>query len=107
MSEANQIREFLQSELSLTCLPGSSLNDLIDSLSIRINQLIQSDFNQLIRMLYRIDVDENRLKKLLKDDAGNDSGLLIATLIVERQLQKMKKREENHSSKNQEGEEKW
>ena len=36
-----------------------------------------------------IDVDEARLKKLLKDNAGEDAGMIIARLIIERQLQKI------------------
>ena len=32
-----------------------------------INTLIQHDFQKLVFLLYKIDVDENKLKKILKE----------------------------------------
>ena len=107
MNEAEGIREFLQSDLALACPNDASMEDLIEVLADRINRLIHADFDQLIRLLYRIDVNENKLKRLLKNEAGHDSGRLIATLIIERQLQKIKTREENKPTKNQTGDDKW
>ena len=107
MSEAEQVREFLQSELAVACPSNSSMEAVIEALSHRINELIHADFDQLIRLLYRIDVNENKLKSLLKKDAGEDSGRLIASLIIERQLEKLRTRQENKPTKDQTGEDRW
>jgi hypothetical protein len=73
-----------------------------------INQLIETDFHRLISLLYRIDVNEEKLKKLLKDNEKADAGLIIADLIIERQLEKIKSREQFKQKDNDKGEdEKW
>jgi uncharacterized protein YtpQ (UPF0354 family) len=61
-------------------------------LAEKLNSLIHSDFNALIGILYRIDVDESRLKDLLKTNDGEDAGKIIARLIIERQRQKVQTR---------------
>ena len=58
-------------------------------LSSYINDLINKDFNALIQLLYRVDVNEQKLKTLLKQQQAVDTSLLIAALIIERQLQKI------------------
>ena len=59
----------------------------------RINQLIENDFTQLLQILYRIDVSEQKLRSLLKQNTGTDAGRIIAVLIIERQLEKSRSRQ--------------
>ncbi len=84
-----------------------SLEELKEKLSAQINQMIQTDFQKLVSLLYRIDVNESRLKLLLKEYPGEDAGKIIAELIIERQLQKIKSRSESKNEKNIPDEEKW
>jgi hypothetical protein len=59
-------------------------------------------------VLYRVDVNERKLRTLLKENQNEHAGNIIAELIIERQLQKIKTRKEY--SKTQEdntSEEKW
>lgn len=58
-------------------------------LSGYINNLILTNFEHLIQLLYRIDVSEFKLKSLLKEHPTEDAGRIIATLIIERQRQKI------------------
>ncbi len=51
--------------------------------------LIQHDFNRLVQTLYRIDVDETRLKNVLALEASQPTEDLIAALIVERMIQSL------------------
>ncbi|HMJ45792.1 MAG TPA: hypothetical protein VK498_00585 [Ferruginibacter sp.] len=67
---------------------------LFDKLSAQINDLIINDFERLISLLYRIDVSEKKLKEILKEKTSTDSADLIAGLIIERQIQKIKSRKE-------------
>jgi hypothetical protein len=62
----------------------------LDELAAEINQLILTNFERLVHLLYRIDVSETKLKTLLKENPDKDAGKLIALLMVERQLQKIK-----------------
>ena len=66
----------------------------LDDLAARVNELIEKDFHQLISLLYRMDVSEPKLRALLKDNPGSDAGLLIAKLMVERQVQKIRSRQQ-------------
>lgn len=64
------------------------------SLVDRVNDLLQHDFPKLVFLLYRIDIDENKLRGLLHQQAGEDAAMIITDLIIERQLQKIKSREQ-------------
>lgn len=63
--------------------------DLINQLTAEINQMILTNFETLVQLLYRIDVSEVKLKSLLKENPNEDAGKIIAQLIIERQLQKL------------------
>lgn len=63
-------------------------------LSDKINDLLVNDFDRLIAILYRMDVSDIKLKNLLKNNPGEDAGKIIAELMVERQAQKIKSREQ-------------
>lgn len=66
--------------------------DFFEKLVDIINHLISNDFERLVSILYRIDVDEKQLTDLLKKDESNNSGKIIADLIIQRQLQKISTR---------------
>lgn len=63
-------------------------------LAERINELIQKDFQKLVSILYRLDISEEKLKYLLKENSDSDAGFIIAELIIERQIQKKKSRQQ-------------
>lgn len=63
-----------------------------------INYLTLYDFNRLVQILYRIDVSEQKLKILLLENPQTDAAIMIAELIIQRQIEKAKTREEFKSS---------
>ncbi|MEO6894720.1 MAG: hypothetical protein ABI136_06750 [Ginsengibacter sp.] len=79
-------------------------NKLIDL----INKLINKDFEALIQLLYRVDVNEKKIRAYLNENSNEDSAAIIADLIIERQLQKIESRKK-YSSKNDNhsNEERW
>src|SRR5215813_7848141 len=85
----------------------NSKTKLLQELAVAINHLIQTDFAQLINILYRIDISERTLKETLQQQANEDAGLLIARLIIERQLQKQKVRAQFRSQENIPDDDKW
>jgi hypothetical protein len=88
--------------------PTGTYEQLREKLSVRINEMIQHDFEKLVFHLYRIDVDEARMRALLADKSDENAGGLIADLIIERQLQKLKaKKEFSQKTETESGEEKW
>ena len=86
-------------------IPSEEIREQLISL---INELIKNDFQALVQLLYHIDVDEKKLKEALKNNSQYDSAPLIAQLIIERQLQKIKIRHQYREPKNKnDAEEKW
>jgi hypothetical protein len=88
----NKVREIIELELIFTCTDKTD-DHWLSALSIRINDLILNNFDKLIFVLYRLDINELNLIKLLKNYPDSDAGKLIGELIIERQLQKIKTRE--------------
>ena len=90
-------------------LPGSiSLEELKQKLTLHINHLINHDFEKLVFYLYRIDVDETKMKRLLEQKEGENAAGLIADLIIERQIQKIKSRQQFRQRDNDiDEDEKW
>jgi hypothetical protein len=73
----------------------------------RINELINNDFQKLVSILYRMDVDENKLRELLKKNPGTDAGIIIARLMIARQEQKIRSRKAHKPGKDISDDEKW
>ncbi len=68
-------------------------NPSVEELSAWVNDRILHDFNGLLSLLYRLDINEDKLRKMLEDIPNEDAGKIIAALIIERQLQKKKSKE--------------
>lgn len=80
---------------------------LVEALAEGINHLIHTDFARLINMLYRIDISEQTLKETLETQADQDAGVLIAGLIIDRQLQKLQMRAQFKPQQNIPDDDKW
>ena len=59
-----------------------------------IDDLIQNDFDRLLRILYRMDISEAKLKIKLAEnrDANVRSAELIANFVIEREEEKIRSR---------------
>lgn len=109
MSDPNHdIIPLLNKELSLELPENISLSELKEQLTQYINELINTDFEKLIFYLYRIDVHEAKMKQLLQAHEGENAASLIAQLIIDRQVQKIKTRAEfTAPAADQSSEERW
>ena len=77
-------------------------------LAEKIDQLINTDFQKLVLILYRMDVSEIKLKQLLNENPGTDAALIITDLMIERQEQKMISRQQfRKKDENISDDEKW
>ena len=98
----------LRKDLDFQLAKDISLEEIKKHLAKYINDLIIHDFEKLVSILYRIDVNERKLKSMLQENKHADAGIVIAKLIIERQLQKIKTRSEFSGKKTEDdGEEKW
>jgi hypothetical protein len=105
MQQKDLIIQTILDNNDITSLQESELHA---KLSAYINSLILKNFDELIYVLYRVDVSEHKLKTLLKENSKTDAGATIATLIIERQIQKIRSRQEHRRDNNNiDEEESW
>ncbi|HXD76335.1 MAG TPA: hypothetical protein VN616_00935 [Puia sp.] len=90
--ELTLLRNELNTAYGLALPETPTIEALEPILAEKVNDLINTDFTGLVQILYRIDVSEERLKKILRENRGIDAGLLIARLMIERQWQKIETR---------------
>lgn len=87
---------------------GISYEEALQKLAQKINTLIDQDLHQLISILYRMDISEARLRSLLQEKEGENAGSLIAAMMIEREAQKIKSRQQYSQRDNDINEdEKW
>lgn len=60
----------------------------------RIEELAEKDMEKLLFILYRIDVSEKKLYAVMRETLPDAFSATIADLIIERQLQKIKTRQQ-------------
>jgi hypothetical protein len=85
-----------------------SFEEKLQALALKINDLLNNDFQKLISLLYRMDINESKLRRLLEENKNTDAGLIIAKMMIEREAQKIKSRKESMKKNNQDStEEKW
>ena len=90
---------------SIQKMPGIEIREQLIEL---INELIKKDFHALVQLLYRIDVNEKKIRTYLDQNKNENSASILADLIIERQLQKIESRKQFRGNKNHESdEEKW
>jgi hypothetical protein len=80
--------EPLHRELGIAVVPTQSREELEQYLALRFNHLIQHEFDKLIAFLYRRDVSDQKLKGLLQAEPDTDAGLLIARLVIDREIKR-------------------
>lgn len=100
-----EVQQKLSPELNI--LADTNWNNWMQEAADRINKMIVTDFAGLVNLLYRMDVSERKLKAILAGNPHQDAGLVIAELMVERQLEKIRSRRQYRSSNDIPDDEKW
>ncbi len=85
---------YLQHVLCVS-LAESSWEEMRIKVHETIQHLIEYDFQKLVEVLYRIDVDERKLKRILSDNKNKDAAIIIGDLIIERQVEKFNSRNQS------------
>jgi hypothetical protein len=106
--EEQSLIEIINSEMDLQLPPHMAFEEMRQKLQAIVNQIIETDFQKLVNILYRIDVNERKLKYLLQENVGEDAPVIIADLIIERQMEKIKTRKQfSRQDDDISDEEKW
>jgi|SRR5215204_2563881 len=75
-------------------LSESDHEALLCELEGGIERMIAQRFDALVQILYRMDIDETRLRTLLSSPGETPAARIIAHLLIERQLQKLRTRQQ-------------
>ncbi|HRI25461.1 MAG TPA: hypothetical protein PLZ45_12355 [Ferruginibacter sp.] len=91
--ENTELVRLLNKELAMQLPDRLTYTEVHEQVSGWINDMIKTDFERLVSFLYRIDVSEQKLRFLLQQHPQEDAGHIIASLVLDRQEQKLKTRE--------------
>ncbi len=83
----------LQNEFPVGENKVTSFEELKEKWALYFNSLIQNDFPKLVSLFYRIDISEDKLRRVLKDNPDENAGKMITLLVIERLSQKISTRE--------------
>lgn len=86
----------LQRELGLQLSQLIPEEEILRQLSYKVEQLLQKGTGPFFQLMYRLDIPERSLSAVIDDEHAS---LKIAKLIYDRQLQKIKSREQHRSDK--------
>jgi Asp-tRNA(Asn)/Glu-tRNA(Gln) amidotransferase B subunit len=111
-SPAQHLQEtaaWAQEHFEISVPVNVSFELLEEILAKRLEIMISENFQQFIFLLYRTDISENRVKQILENAAatGADPYRPIASLIIERQLQKITSRATYKQDHLPDDEERW
>lgn len=65
-------------------LSNSEMELFKKDLADKINDLLLNDFSSLVQILYRIDIDEKKLKESLHQRKDEPAGIVIAEMMIKR-----------------------
>lgn len=88
------LRKEIEGQFHIADTRSKSFKELYEALLLHITHLVDKDFHQLISLLYRLDISEKRLRRLLAEKPEQDAATIITGLILERLLRKIKTKKE-------------
>lgn len=89
MEDAEKIQEYTLQLLEENGLSFSSFSEFRKHIIQRVNDWINNDFEHLLFLLYRIDVHEDKVRRLMQEHKGENAAEVITDLIIERQQKKI------------------
>ena len=78
----------LQKVFEVDSLPSKDLEALHYKIAHLVQHLLQTDFNRLLHLLYRIDVEERKVKQALLAEEPEIIAERLSRLILKRELLK-------------------
>ena len=99
MEDTQQIQDYTLQLLEEKQVAFNSFEEFRKFIIQKINDWILNDFEHLLYLLYRIDVHEDKVRKLMQEHKGENASEIIADLIIDRQRQKIETRKMFHMDK--------
>lgn len=89
-------KDFVKSDFT-SLIPNNDferLEEFRKYLTEKLAEMLDSNFNLLVNTLYRIDISENKFSELFSGKDRNNIPEKLADLIIERQIQKIRFRQQ-------------
>ena len=86
------LRNYVQDTFDVEVSPDFTFATLRQKLIERVDELFRRDMEKLKWILYRIDVQEAELTRLLRENTDREVAEIIADAIIRRQIQKIETR---------------
>jgi hypothetical protein len=106
MNENESLASELSNKLEIDLPEKRSIEELKFFLAGYISHLMSNNPDKLVSILSRVDVSEKMLKANLQNQEENASSIM-AQMIIDRQLEKIKTRERYRSNDDISEDEKW
>ncbi|WP_187263240.1 hypothetical protein [Pontibacter beigongshangensis] len=85
-------RSLLNKHFSTTDFEASTLDDLQRQTARAVSYLLRHNLSRLLQILYRIDVDEQKVRMVMACQTTDEVADNMAHLIIKRELQKVQTR---------------
>lgn len=86
----DELDELAQTNLQeRLALEHTNNDELISIMAERIRELLAGDLEALMSMMYRLDIDESKIKLAFSKDSVEDPAVSLAKIIIERQQRRM------------------
>jgi hypothetical protein len=102
MAVSKIISKDFQLDEAKSLIPASdlaTLEEFKEYLKEKLADLLENKYDVLINILYRIDVNESKLSELFSGKSRGNIPEKLAELIIERQLQKLRFRQQYKNDK--------
>ena len=91
----DELSELMETKIEPTQLDDDQADEkLIEFMTGRIEALMATQFESLMSMMYRLDVNEGKIRKALDPANPENPARSLARLIVQRQKQRMATRQQ-------------
>lgn len=87
MSDTTSLTKIISKDFEVS--ENLTENQLREALVKTFEYLVEDNFQKLLQILYRADVDQYKLKDLLANSEGKSTAEIIADAYLERQKQKI------------------
>jgi len=87
MSDTTSLTKIINNDFEVS--ENLTENQLREALVKTFEYLVEDNFQKLLQILYKADVDQYKLKDLLANSEGKSTAEVIADAYIERQKQKI------------------
>ena len=94
VKEALQIikKEFDLASNELPVKSNPSIQELHKYLTIAIGSMLDREFNKLLNLLYRVDIEESLVAEALRAEKPSEVASELARLVIDREMKKVESR---------------